>query len=202
MAGVIEAELAYNLAQMIADNGSLVTMRNLTTVSGPSPAPNPPNVSGLVVSGTAAIGASVVTLRATRATGRFVSGDVLKFGTDAQAYAVTAPVTAAANGFAAVPIAPPLVIAVTDGEALVVTYSADTVVMAFVTSYPARLVNGTSIQNGDIKVRLLASSIPFLPAVTDKIFVGANSYSIVDVHSMDSQGVLYGYSLQARGGLV
>lgn len=202
MAGVIEAEQAYNLAQMIADYGSAVIVRNVTTLTGPSPSPNPPNVSGLVVSGTAAIGASLVTLRATRATGRLLAGDVLRFAGDARAYAVTAPVIAVTNGFSLVPITPALVSNLTDGQALTLTFSADVAVQAFVTSYPARLVNGTSIQNGDIKVRLLVSSLPFVPAVTDKIFVGVNSYSIVNVHTMDLQGVGYGYSLQARGGLV
>jgi hypothetical protein len=195
-------ELAFDLAQLIKENGCPVTVRNVTTLSGPVPAPNPPSVAGLVVSGAVSVGAASVSLRATRATGRLVTGDVLKFGADPQGHTVTAPVIAASNGFTAVPIAPPLAVAVTDGESVAATYSADTVLTGFVTSYPARQVNGTSIQTGDIKVRLLGSAVTTALAVTDKVFVGANSYSIVDIHTMDCQGVTYGIVLQARGGVV
>lgn len=202
MAGIIEAELAYNLAQMITDYGTPVTVRRVTTLTGPAPAPNPFVLNGLIANGSFLLGATTVSLKATQLNGRLIAGDAIQFTGDATKYVVGSQIISAANGLASITIAPGLAVAVTNGESANVLFSADVSVSAFVTSYPTRLVNGTSIQNGDLKVRMLASALTYEPKATDKILLGANSYSIVNVKSMDIQGAPYGYSLQARGGVV
>lgn len=194
---ILEAENAYDLTKLIKELGRAVTYRDLTVKTGPSPAANPPQLTALVASGAASPGAATINLRATYASGRLIAGDVLTIG--AHQYTVGSEIIAASNAFAAVPISPTLIGSVSDGTAVATTFSADHIVTALVTSYPSRMVNGTSILQTDRQVRFLASDLAGLtPGLTDKVLIGGDVYSIIDVKSAELQGVVYSWFCQAR----
>lgn len=61
--------------------------------------------------------------------------------------------------------------------------------------FAKRLVDGTAIQNGDIRVIL--DSIE-KPEGSDSILIDGNSYGIVSVVDFNAGGVVIGYDLQVR----
>jgi hypothetical protein len=196
---IVEQETAYQLAQLIAELGRGVVFRNLTVKPGASPAPNPPQLTGLAVNALTALGAGAITLKATFASGRLIVGDKFTIAGDATVYTVTGEVIAASNSFAAVPISPVLAQAAAANAVVTPIFVADFPIRALVTAFPARLINGTSIQVTDRQVRFLASTISGIePAVTDKILIGSDSYSIVAPKSAELQGVVYSWFCQVR----
>jgi hypothetical protein len=194
--GVLETEIVYNFGQMIADMGRAVTVRQVTTLAGPAALPNPPSYAGLVVNGAALAGAAVVNFRGTQINGRLLAGDTFTVG--ANTYTVNGGVNAASNHFTAVGFAPALAAPLADGDPVALTFAADVTLNALASSFPARAVNGTTIQATDQQVRFRASDIPWQPTITDKIILGGDQYSVVTVRSLEIQGVVYAYALQAR----
>ena len=191
-------EEQYALSNLVYELGRIVTLRDTTLVNGSNPYPNPPVNSGLVVSGTNASGASSINLRATNVNGRVIAGDEFLLGTDAQVYTATGAVQSSSNAFASIPITPDLAVTHSDGEAVVPTWDADTSLLALVTSFPAFMVNDTSIQVTDKQVRFIASLISFTPTDTMKMFIGSDQYSIITVKAIECQGITYGWTCHCR----
>jgi len=199
VSGLLESESVYDLAQMIGDQGMSVVIRNLTTVTGPQPYPNPPSLSAdFAVSGTAALHATSITFAGSLVNGRLLAGDAFKLGTDPTLYTIGTLIQSSRNAFTGVSFSPGLVHAATNGESVAFTFSADTTVPALVTSFPSRLVNGTTIQASDKQVRFLASSLSYEPVVTDKIFMFGEVYSIVNPRPIQIQGVIWAWACHVR----
>ena len=192
----------YNLSQFLSGPagglGQTITLRNVSVLAGANPFPNPPIYAGLVVNGNNPQNSASINLRATNANGRFVKGDTLALGADPTVYTVTADTNSTGNLFNAVPITPNLAQQRLDGDAAVPTFLNDITAQALVTSFPARLVNGTSIQMTDKQIRFLASAISFTPSTTDKVFIGGDQYSIITVKPISVQGKVYAYSCHLR----
>ena len=197
--GVLEGEMVYDLAAMIGDQGMNVVVRNLTTVTGPQPYPNPPSLSSnFAVSGGASIHATSITFAGSLVNGRLLAGDKFTLGASPTVYTIGTTIQSSANAFTGVVFSPGLSVAATDGESVAFTFSADTTVPALVTSFPSRLVNGTTIQASDKQVRFLASSLSYAPVVTDKVFMFSEAYSIVNPRPIQVQGTIFGWSLHVR----
>lgn len=196
-------ELTYGLSALIAEQGALVTYRRVTTLAGANPAPNPPNVEQLVVNGNTASGASAISFRALILTGRLVGGDWFTIAGDPTGYTVTAQTISPppAETLTAVPFTPSLQHTATDGAAVTLGFAADTPnVQGLLTDYPAHLINGLTIVEGDQQLRLLMSALSFRPAVGDLVIfhAGADEAKVIRVKILENQGTLYGWSLQVR----
>jgi len=196
---VLEGEMVYDLAAMIGDQGMNVVVRNLTTVTGPQPYPNPPSYSeDFAVSGGAAPHATSITFAAKLVNGRLLAGDTFQLGSDPTVYTVATTIQSSANAFTGVAFTPGLAVAATNGESVTFAFSADTTVPALVTSFPSRLVNGTTIQASDKQVRFLASGLPYAPVATDKIFMFGEVYSIVNPRPIQIQGTIFAWACHVR----
>jgi hypothetical protein len=198
--GLLLAENIFNLNFDINDRGRQIVIRDTTNIAGPTPYPNPPQATPSSLQTAALSGDTEVAIAGDQINGRLIAGDEFTLGSDPTIYTVTAPNNAQNNAFTAVSITPSLVAGYAEGVAVNFIWSADTLLMALMTSYPARLVNGTTIQTQDQKVRFMASAVPFRPTTTMKMIVvgTGDTYSLIAVHDVEVQGAVYAWSCQAR----
>lgn len=199
----LATEMAYGLAQLINVQGGSITYTNVTTLPGTNPAPNPPTAFVLTVDGTTAMGLSAINLKAQILTGRLIIGDQFTIAGDPTVYTVNAQVLSplATPTLPGVSFAPPLAMSETDGSAVALYPKATFSIAALITDFPAILVNGTSIQSKDHKVRLLASSLPagVIPSIGDLVTLpDGEIQKVIRITHMEVQGVHYGYALQVR----
>lgn len=158
-----------------------VTIRRVTRTTGPTPLVNPPDVTGLAVAAATAAGSSTIGLVATAARGRLVQGDQFSVAGDVTIYTIGVPVTAAGNGFAAVPFAPPLAANADQDAAVSLFYAADISVRVRIAAYPMRLIDGSLIQAGDLQIIVPAASIPFEPENTHQVIFDGRTHQIIAV---------------------
>lgn len=196
--GILIGEAIYNLSALITEYGRSATIRQLTTLPGPQPYPNPPSGSGFAVDGARSIGDTSVSIRGVRINGRFIAGDQFFFGASPTVYTVSADTSSSGGAFTAVPFTPALTDALDDGTGVYVVYVADTALNVLLTSYPARLINNTTIQQDDLQIRWPVSALPYIPVATDKVFIGADQYSIIRPHTVELGGQTYAISCQIR----
>lgn len=206
----LATELAYGLAQLIAEQRATITYRRVTTLAGSNPAPNPPNVEQLVVAGTTLSGSTAINFRALVLTGRLLAGDTFQIAGDPMGYTVTAQTISPppAETLTGVPFAPSLQRNAADGAAVTLTFAADTLLQGLLTNYPAHLINGETILQDDHQLRFLASALPFRPTAGDVVLfhagidvlfhAGIDVGKVIRVKHMENQGTLYGWSLQVR----
>jgi len=69
---------------------------------------------------------------------------------------------------------------------------------AVVSKYPQKMVNGTSIMSGDVRVTLSATSTMVQPVAGDFLDVGAQRYSVIQASPVDPGGEVVIYKLQGR----
>jgi hypothetical protein len=198
--GILRAAMAWNLRQLIVVDGMAVTYIKRTTLTGANPAPNPLLYEGLKVDGAASAGASTINLHGDLVTGRLISGDILTIAGDAQAYTVTGQVISptTANTLTTVPINPALAQSAADAAVVTVTPVAQYPLRALVTSFPQILINGTSVLQSDLRVRLMSDDLVVTPAAGDIVVVGSEQRSVVIADSASAGGVTYAYFLQIR----
>lgn len=197
-------EMAFGLRALIAEQGGPVVLRNKTKLNGPNPGMNPPTYDSLVIQGTVAGGAGSVVMAGSPFTGRFVSGDQFTIAGNTTVYTVNAdclsPTTA---DTVTVTFTPVLAAQAADGAVVTVTkFAADTTLNAVATDFPGRLIDGTSIQAKDQKVRFLASDLPngVLPSIGDMMLLanGTDPTTIIFPDGMSTHGVTYGWACQVR----
>lgn len=197
-------EMAYGLAQLINIQGGTILYTRVTTISNAAnPAPNPPTTMEPVVNGLTLAGGSSINFRATIFTGRLLAGDKFTIAGDPTVYTISAPATSPLTQQTIGPVtfSPVLAANAADGAAVSFTYGAQYNIAAIITDYPAHLINGTSIQSKDHKVRFLASSVPggIPPAIGDFVqHPDGLVQGVIRVTHMETQGVHYGWSVQVR----
>ncbi len=76
------------------------------------------------------------------------------------------------------------------------TTETTTILAGVAETYSERLVNGTSILAGDIRLTVTATSV--IPAVGDGVTVGGMSYSVINVMPTAPGGTALAYVLQLR----
>ena len=198
----LASALAYGLAALISEQGSAITYRRVTTLPGANPAPNPPNVEQLVVNGVTFAGSAVINFRALVLTGRLIAGDRFTIVGDPRGYTVTAQTVSPppSETLTAVPFTPSLQHNAADGVAVTLGFAADHLLQGMLTDYPAHLINGQTIVEGDQQLRILANVLSFRPAVGDLVIfhAGADEAKVIRIKHMENQGTLYGWSLQVR----
>lgn len=172
-----------------------VTLRRVTTTTGPNPSPNPPNIVGPVFDGSYAIDATQVDIRASSVRGRLVAGD--RFTHRGTVHTIAGTYAAANNRFTGVEFSPALATAIIDGDPVVFTWSADTTVYCSINSYPRRLVDGTLIQASDLDVVMAANGYPE-PQLTDQLLILGKLKSIVTISPVFHRAKVVQWRLQAR----
>lgn len=194
------AENIFNLNFDINDRGRQIVIRDTTTLAGPTPYPNPPQATAASLQASALSGVTQVAIAGDQINGRLIAGDQFTLGSDPTIYTVGNQVLAAGNAFAVVTFTPALPKNYSAGTEVTFIFAADTILTALMTGYPARLINGTTIQTQDQKVRFMASAVSFRPTTGMKMIVVStgDSYSFVDVHDIEVQGAVYAWSCQAR----
>ena len=182
--------------------GRLLTLRHVTN-AGPA-GPNPPSVMNAVLNGNVAAGATVISIRATAATGRIRAGDQISIGAFAP-LTVAADIIANTPGFdpavAWVPgftdvITAPLPADAIDGTALAFTWQADAPVWASVAGFDFSLQN-TDIIAGDLDVTIAAYGVA-PPADADQILIDGQIRSVRNVLPKYQRGLVVAWRLQAR----
>ncbi len=201
------AELTYGLKQLIAAQGGTITFRHRTTLSGPNPAPNPPTYIALVVDGLTALGASLINMRTDPTqggvfTGRLIAGDTFTVSGDPAIYTVSAPAISPSgvDTVPAVPFTPPLVQAAPDGAAVSLAFVADAAnIPASITGFSQILIDGSTVQEADRRIRFLASSLPGVtPRVGDLVMVEELASEVIAAAAMEIDGIVYGRYLHVR----
>jgi hypothetical protein len=170
------------------------------SVSGTGASQNPPSITGAVtLAASAAAGTGAVSLCATYAVGRLLTGDTLTIG--ATVHAVTAPSQASSNSFAAVGIIPALPDAVMAGQGVTLAFARDAAVTAAISGYQARELQG-GVQAGDIRLVLLpgaAAALPEVPKISDIVIVpNIGALRAINVAPLYQGGRVAGWEAQAR----
>lgn len=177
--------------------GTPIVLRHLTTSGGATPAQNPPTIKVLVAAGDQPQGSTTLALRAGLLLGEVVAGDQFVIGGNKTLYTATATVIAVDNAVT-LPITPPLGAEITDGTPVATVWSADETVYAVINSFPAIMIDGTLIQQSDLRVTIAALTLRQPPLLTDKLLIGAVARSILNVTPFYSAGQVTHYQLQAR----
>ncbi len=139
--------------QVRAEWGTPIVLR---ATDGQGATANPPIVDGLVVDGAVAGAATSIALRAGFASGQLRAGDVLRIGgTD---LVVAASVSAAGNGFAAVPLASGAPAPIADGVAVEPRFARDFPVIGAEVEYAAHEIVG-GVQAGDRRLIVLRTAL-------------------------------------------
>lgn len=210
---MLVTELAYGLLSLIRSNGGLITYTNVTTIdNAANPAPNPPTMMGLVVADNALEGAVTINFSADVLTGRLIAGDTFQVPGDPTIYTVGSQVISplTAQTLTGVPFTPGLAEPVSADAVPTFTFAATFTVRASITGFPAILINGTSIQQHDKRIRMLIDGV--LPGEVPNSFpagVTANIgdlvtlsdgaiYKVIRKDHPEMQGINYGWSLQLR----
>lgn len=198
----LAAEMAYGLRMLIADQGSTVTLRNVTTLTGVNPAPNPPTYEQLKVDGAVLAGVSAISMIGNPFTGRVIIGDKFTIAGDLTEYTVSAETISlpTADTLLNVPFTPMLAANAAD-EALVTftAFAADSDIQALITDYPSRLKPPAAEQRKDLRVRFLDTDLPtgVTPSIGDHIiFSDGDVASVIEVEHAEMGGVHYGWFLR------
>lgn len=139
--------------QVRAEWGTPIVLR---ATDGQGATANPPIVDGLVVDGAVAGAATSIALRAGFASGQLRAGDVLRVG--GADLVVAAPVSAAGNGFAAVPLASAAPAPIVDGVAVEPRFARDFRVIGAEVEYAAHEIVG-GVQAGDRRLIVLRAAL-------------------------------------------
>lgn len=200
--GTLASDMAYGLAQLIKVQGGTVSYTNVTSLTNQqNPGVNPPTVMNLVVNGLTTSGLGLINFRAAILTGRLVAGDKFTIAGDPTVYTLTADALSPLTGptLTGVAFTPVLTTTEADGAAVSLTFSAQYNVQALITDFPAYLINGTSIQSKDHKIRALASAFAQNPVIGDAVQLPSGEIQkVIRTMHMELQGVHYGWSLQVR----
>lgn len=202
-------DLAYTFSQFINIAGATISYTAVTTLDDANPAPNPPQLEDVVLSSAFGQGSTSVDMSGNLITGRLIEGDQFQIAGDDTTYTVQAqvisPVTE--DTFTGVTISPALAQDEADGAAVTFTSFAATTtgLLALVSDFPAYLINGTSVQSKDHRVRFLAdafSSLPGFsgtPAMGDKITMpDGEVQQVIKISHLEVRGIHYGWALQVR----
>lgn len=76
------------------------------------------------------------------------------------------------------------------------TYT-DTVMSAVVSNYPMRNIDGTRVQQGDLKIMLVSDVAPH---VGDGLLIGGVEHEVLDVRELNPGGTTLTYTMQVRRG--
>lgn len=154
-----------------------VILRRVTRTSGPNPSQHPPTVVDIAFGAAAAGGAGAITLSAAGARGRIAAGDILVVTGHPTPYTVTAPVDAVGGVFSAVPITPTIATLVASGTTPTMQWSSDTTLLARVSSYPSRMVDGETIIATDSAVIVPGTQLSRKPSPGDQLIIYADGPS-------------------------
>ena len=192
------ADIAQRRANaLIRRVGKQMAIRHPSTTGGPSPVINPPTIeSSLLVNGNQSLSSSTLSLKATRLIGGIVSGDQFTIGS--HTYTATGSVTAASNALVSIPITPNLAANITDGASVTPTWGADTAVYGVIGMYSALAIDGTLIQQKDLRITIPANVMSYVPTIMDKIVIDGFVKSIVNITPSYTQGSPASYIIQAR----
>src|SRR5580700_1979537 len=179
---MLVVEVAYGLLSLIRSSGGLITYTSVTTLeNSANPAPNPPTMQGLVVADNAAMGAELINFSADILTGRLVAGDSFTVPGDPTVYTVGSQVVSplTAPTLTNVPFTPGLAEAVLAGVVPTFAFASTFTVRASITGFPAVLINGTSVQQHDKRIRMLIDGV--LPGAVPNSFPAGVTANIGDL---------------------
>jgi hypothetical protein len=185
--------------------GTMITLRRAQTTGGPNPLQIPPIVENPEIAAAQAIGDTVLSIGAATANGALVPGDLITV--DGNTYTVQTQTASTAfgvspAGFFSVPISPALSTAVSPGDAVTLSFSADQDFYANINSYALQQVNEV-IQAADLQILLpawdtITASLITQPQETDKIVFNGQVLSIISCLPQFIQGQVVTYRIQAR----
>lgn len=73
----------------------------------------------------------------------------------------------------------------------------DTSLMAVVSNYPVRNIDGTRVQQGDLKVMMVSS---IAPKVGDGLLIDGVEHDVLGVRELNPGGIVLTYTVQVRQG--
>jgi hypothetical protein len=149
-----------------------VVLRHITRSSGPIPYLNPPTLVDPVLSADLAAGGIIVNLNATIASGQFMPGDVLVIDGTALTVAANAPArTGVTPGFDGIALAAPAPLAVAAGTPVTASFAADQAISAVINGFSLQAINGSSIEQNDLLIRVANYPIAITPEIGDLIIL-------------------------------
>ena len=196
----INGATIYHYAQVVEATGKPIVFRRIVSTGGASPALNP--VTGAISVAIAALaGASTVTLTAPVGNWFLEVGDVLTIG--AVTATVAARMVSASGKFTNVPLTAPFSAGVSAGATVSVTWINDFPCKAIIGSFENRLVDGTTVKVGDVRVMAQTvdtsgRAIP-KPTATDKLIVDGVAKVVVNANAQFAGSDPAIFDVQARG---
>ena len=192
--------LAKRVYQAYVRRAKRVVLRQVTTVPGPNPSPNPPTCEAPVLAASYPAGATVVSINAAAAIGRLIQGDTLTIGGAGYVVAGTVASRAYANpppGFDHVQLEGPLGAAAAAGAPILATWAADFPSYAKIGAFPRYVLNDELVQAQDLDIRVPAWNLP--PISNEwQVIIDGEDFAIVSHTPIYAGQVIVEYQVQAR----
>lgn len=177
-----------------------VTYRRVTRTSGPTPVQNPPigSLSGWTAQASATVGANSVPIAAgSGVIGRMIAGDTVAFPTHGP-YTLASAATAVAGVFTPT-FTSTITENVTLGDAVTAVWAADTEILARISGFPRRFVDGTLILATDLMVIVPGTQLATAPAaLLDQLVIGGVIHIIISAQPSYAQTQVGLWNIQAR----
>lgn len=198
---LLDDETAWQVVQTINESNKLITHRRVENTGGANPSLNPV-LGAITVSLTVTIGSSAVTLAAPAGNWFLEVGDNLSFGSTA-AYIVQARNTATAGLFTNVQISPPTTLASSAGSSVQPVFTNDFPVLAAVSTYPYKMIDGTLVKAQDLLTTILPTdtggrTIP-TPSPTDREIIDGVLRTVGIVAPLYVGSDIVAWEIQAKG---
>lgn len=194
--------VSKRVSAIIGAKGKGIVFRHTVSTGGANPASNP--VTGAIaVQANASAGASIITLTAPVGNWTLEPGDKFTIAGDVTVYTVGARTLSASSKFTNVPFSPVLTANATAGAAVTMTWTNDYPTTAFIGSYDARLIDGTTITVKDLKVMMQTidtsgRTIPN-PAPIDRVIIDGAARAVGVVSPKYAGPNVSMWEIQAKG---
>lgn len=189
-------------AALLRAKGKTVVLRKALSLGGANPALNPV-VGAMTLVDAASAGTGSVSLSAPPGNWLLVAGDRFTLAGDDTVYRVEAQVLSAAGLFSSVAISPVLAAPFAAGTAVAMTWVNDYPTKARISSYDAKMIDGTTVTAQDLRVRMAVVDISgrLIPPPTplDKIVIDGASRSIGIVSARYAGESVAWWEVQAKG---
>jgi hypothetical protein len=199
----VSNSLAAQFAQLFGGRYNVATpvvLRQITRSSGPIPYLNPPTLVDAVLESALVAGSVTVSLNAAVASGQFIPGDVLLISGAALTVAANSPARFGVTpGFDNIALAAPCPIAVPAGSAVSATFAADTSISAVINGFPLQAINGSSVEQNDLMIRIANYPVQITPEIGDQIILpSGQAVGVVARTPAYVGGSIIAWSVQAR----
>jgi hypothetical protein len=173
----IDIRMMQRILAMLTKSGRSIVYRRVTVSSGYAADQNPPSLESATTDGVTLVGAGTVTLDADGWFGKLVAGDSFSATGHAAPYVIQADQTIA-NGQVTVSVLPVVAAEIPDNTSVTFAFSADTTILARISSKPNFYRGGTLVEESRLAVIFKGDALSVRPKTGDIMIIDGEHYRV------------------------